>query len=116
MPIFRIVRPTSIAHVVTRGERFSGNSHYTLGKLMRLAGDGMVSFFARAASHSVLAGIASAALAFAGALIVLVWRFTGRLPEGAGLATIALGALFLGGVQLLTIGILGDISAAFSMK
>jgi dolichol-phosphate mannosyltransferase len=47
-------------------------------------------------------------LAAIGILVVLVWRLTGKLPSGAGLATIALSILFLGGVQLLTAGILGE--------
>ena len=47
-------------------------------------------------------------LAFGGALVVLAWKFTGQLPSGAGVATIALGVFFLGGLQLLTIGILGE--------
>jgi hypothetical protein len=43
-----------------------------------------------------------------GVLVVLAWRFMGLLPSGAGVATIALSVLFLGGLQLLTIGILGE--------
>jgi hypothetical protein len=41
-------------------------------------------------------------------VVVLAWKLTGRLPAGAGVATIALSILFLGGVQLLTAGILGE--------
>ena len=40
--------------------------------------------------------------------MVLGWRLTGNLPSGSGLATIALSVLFLGGVQLLSIGIMGE--------
>jgi dolichol-phosphate mannosyltransferase len=97
-----------IGHAVTRGERFAGESQYTLGALMRLAGDGLVSFSHLPLRIASWVGVASAVLAFLGAVTVLVWRFTGMLPEGAGLATIALGVLFLGGIQLLTIGILGE--------
>jgi len=97
-----------IAHVVTRAERLAGKSQYTLGKLIRLAGDGLVSFSHVPLRVASWIGVLSAALAFAGVVVVIVWRFTGQLPAGAGLATIALGVLFLGGIQLLTIGILGE--------
>jgi dolichol-phosphate mannosyltransferase len=43
-----------------------------------------------------------------GFVVVLAWRLMGLIPTGAGLATIALSVLFLGGVQLLTIGVLGE--------
>jgi hypothetical protein len=55
-----------------------------------------------------LLGAAVSVLAFAGAIVVLTWKFLGLLPSGGGLATIALGVFFLGGLQLLTIGILGE--------
>jgi len=41
-------------------------------------------------------------------LIVLAWKLLGLLPDGGGVATIALSVLFLGGIQLLTVGILGE--------
>jgi polyisoprenyl-phosphate glycosyltransferase len=97
-----------IGHPVTRGERWAGKSQYSLSKLIGLASDGLVSFSYVPLRIATWIGVISAALAFAGAILVLVWRFTDELPEGAGLATIALGVLFLGGIQLLTIGILGE--------
>jgi hypothetical protein len=53
-------------------------------------------------------GFAISGMALVGIVIVLVWRFMGLLPRGAGVATIALSVLFMGGVPLLTLGILGE--------
>jgi dolichol-phosphate mannosyltransferase len=41
-------------------------------------------------------------------IIVLAWKYLGLLPSGAGLATIALSVFLIGGVQLFTLGILGE--------
>ena len=49
-----------------------------------------------------------AGAAFVGAIAVMVWKIMGLLPQGAGVATIALAVFFLGGVQLISIGILGE--------
>jgi glycosyltransferase involved in cell wall biosynthesis len=93
---------------VDRDARRHGTAQYTLSKLLRLALDGVFSFSDAPLRLASLFGASISLLAFAGALVVLVWKFTGRLPEHAGTATIALGVFFLGGIQLLTIGILGE--------
>jgi dolichol-phosphate mannosyltransferase len=93
---------------VDRAARRHGEPQYTLGKLLRLALDGLFSFSDAPLRLASLIGASISLLAFAGAVVVLVWKFTGRLPEHAGTATIALGVFFLGGIQLLSIGILGE--------
>jgi glycosyltransferase involved in cell wall biosynthesis len=97
-----------VALPVDRGERHAGERQYTFAKLVRLAVDGMVSFSDAPLRVASVAGIAVALLAFVGVVVVLAWKLMGLLPEGAGVATIALSVLFLGGIQLLTIGILGE--------
>ena len=96
------------AVAVDRGARRHGEPQYTLTKLLRLASDGIFSFSDAPLRIASLAGAAVSLLAFAGAVVVILWRIFGFLPSGAGLATIALGVFFLGGLQLLTIGILGE--------
>ena len=93
---------------VDRGERHAGEAQYTLWKLVRLAVDGLVSFSDAPLRLASFAGLIVAAAAFAGVIVVLAWKVLGLLPEGAGTATIALSVLFLGGVQLLSVGILGE--------
>lgn len=93
---------------VDRDARRAGTAKYTMAKLFRLAVDGLVSFSDVPLRLASVLGFAVSALAGLGIIVVLAWRLTGRLPSGAGIATIALSILFLGGVQLLTAGILGE--------
>jgi dolichol-phosphate mannosyltransferase len=93
---------------VDRDPRRGGAPQYTLSKLCRLAMDGFVSFSHLPLRLGSILGFALSACALAGMGVVLVWKALGLLPGGAGLATIALSVLLLGGVQLLTIGILGE--------
>src|SRR6185503_6454944 len=93
---------------VDRDARRHGEPQYSFAKLVRLALDGLFSFSDAPLRMASLVGSLISVLAFGGALVVLVWRAMGLLPTGAGIATIALGVFFLGGLQLLTIGILGE--------
>ena len=99
-------RQVSVA--VDRDARRTGKPQYTLVKLCRLAIDGLISFSYVPLRLASLLGIAISGMALIGFVIVLTWRFMGLLPTGAGVATIALSVLFIGGVQLLTLGILGE--------
>ena len=94
--------------IVDRDPRRAGKAQYTFNKLMGLAADGLISFSFVPLRIAALAGTFVSALAFIGVFVVLTWHFTGKLPQGVGLATIALSVLFLGGIQLLSIGILGE--------
>ena len=97
-----------IGVMVDRDLRRAGRPKYSIPKLIRLAVDGLVSFSDVPLRLASVMGFAVSGLSVVGIIVVLVWRATGRLPSGAGLATIALSILFLGGVQLLTAGILGE--------
>ena len=97
-----------IALPVDRSARHAGLPQYTIWKLIRLAVDGMVSFSDAPLRLASVAGAIVAAAAFIGVIIVLAWKIMGLLPDGGGIATIALSVLFLGGIQLLTVGILGE--------
>jgi glycosyltransferase involved in cell wall biosynthesis len=93
---------------VDRDARRHGEAQYSFAKLLRLALDGLFSFSDAPLRFASLVGAVIALLAFLGAILVLVWKAMGLLPSGGGVATIALGVFFLGGLQLLTIGILGE--------
>jgi dolichol-phosphate mannosyltransferase len=97
-----------IAVLVDRDPRRAGKPKYTMGKLMRLAIDGLVSFSDLPLRLASVLGFTVAGLSIIGFVVVFVWKLTGKLPPGAGVATIALSILFLGGVQLVTAGILGE--------
>jgi glycosyltransferase involved in cell wall biosynthesis len=93
---------------VDRDARRAGAPKYTMARLMRLAIDGLVSFSDVPLRLASVMGFWVSGFSLLGMVIVLIWRATGRLPSGAGLGTIALSIFFLGGVQLLTAGILGE--------
>lgn len=89
-----------------RAERFAGESKYPLRKMLHFATDGILSFSTRPLQISVALGAVSAGLALSGILYALVMRlFTNIWVEGWTALMIA--TLFIGGVQLIAVGILG---------
>jgi len=89
-----------------RAARFAGKSNYSIRKLFRLATDGIFSFSTKPLQLSVAAGMISASLALIGILYALFLRlFTNIWLEGWTALMIAI--LFIGGVQLIALGILG---------
>lgn len=89
-----------------RAERFAGTTKYPLRKMIRLAIDGITSFSIMPLRAAVLLGLVSAIVAFIYGIKVLhTGLFGGGVP---GWASTTLSVLFLGGVQLVTIGILGE--------
>ena len=90
-----------------RAERFAGRSKYPLRKMVRFATDGILSFSTKPLQMSISMGLLAAGLAMAGILYALALRvFTSIWVEGWTALMIAV--LFLGGVQLISVGILGE--------
>jgi glycosyltransferase involved in cell wall biosynthesis len=90
-----------------RAERFAGESKYPLRKMVRFATDGIMSFSTKPLRLAVTLGLLSSFFALLGIINTLVVRLTTDhwVP---GWAEIMVAILFLGGVQLLCIGILGE--------
>jgi glycosyltransferase involved in cell wall biosynthesis len=96
-----------IALPYRRAERFAGVSKYPLRKMMRFATDGILSFSTRPLQVSISMGLVAAALAVLGMAYALAARvFTDAWVEGW--TALMLAVLFIGGVQLISIGILGE--------
>lgn len=96
-----------IALPYKRAERFAGVSKYPLRKMVRFATDGILSFSTRPLQVSITMGLAAAALALLGIVYALAARFfTSMWVEGW--TALMLAVLFIGGVQLISIGILGE--------
>jgi dolichol-phosphate mannosyltransferase len=90
-----------------RAERFAGETKYPLRKMLRFATDGILSFSTKPLQLSVAMGMVSALLALVGIVYALSLRlFTSIWVEGWTALMIAV--LFIGGVQLISIGILGE--------
>ena len=91
-----------------RDARAAGASHYPLGKLLRLAADGLVSFsdvpLRTVTRAGVLCGLAS--------LVFVVWVVIDALFQVTnaprGWASTAAIVTFVGSVQLLSLGIIGE--------
>lgn len=97
-----------------RDERKAGEISYTLPKLFALALDGILSFSTRPLRLATWLGLAVSGLALLGCLFTLTqWFFAPQfaavgLAPVPGYATIVMSILFLGGVQLICLGILGE--------
>lgn len=90
-----------------RDPRAAGTTKYPLGKMLRLAMDGIVSFSLRPLQLSGALGALAALLGF-GVLVYAVFeRLAGRdvLP---GWTSLMVAILFMGGVQLLSLAVLGE--------
>ncbi len=90
-----------------RAERFAGVSKYPLKKMIRFATDGILSFSSKPLQISGALGMACAFFALLGIFYALFLRlFTNSWVEGWTALMIAV--LFLGGIQLISVGILGE--------
>jgi glycosyltransferase involved in cell wall biosynthesis len=90
-----------------RVERFAGISKYPLRKMLRFALDGILSFSTKPLQVAVGFGFVCAAFSVCGILYALFLRlFTNIWVEGWTALMIAI--LFIGGVQLICLGILGE--------
>jgi len=98
-------KQTSIPY--KRSERFAGKSKYPFRKMVHFATDGILSFSTKPLQISITFGILCSSLAFAGILFTLFFRiFTNTWVEGW--TTLMIAVLFIGGVQLICVGILGE--------
>lgn len=98
-------RQTGLAY--DRHERAAGSSKYTFRKLLTLAADGIFTFSELPLRLATFAGFCAAGLSLLYGAYLALWRILGgaNLP---GFATLAVGLFFLGGVQLICLGILGE--------
>lgn len=93
-----------------RDERKEGKSGYTYGKLLRLAFDGITSFSDFPLKMASMMGFIVSGVAFLLMIYTLLVRLVFK-DYVEGWASIILSVLFLGGVQLICIGIVGEYLA-----
>jgi len=97
-----------------RDPRFSGKSSYSLVKMLRLAIDGITGFSTMPLKIATIMGFIASGLAFVLILFVLFAKLIGPwlgMAIQPGWASQMIVTLFLGGVQLIGIGILGEYIA-----
>jgi dolichol-phosphate mannosyltransferase len=91
-----------------RDPRFAGEVKYTFKKSLALAINSLVSFSKIPLRLATYLGLFSALISLLMAVMVLYWRLQQPDSRLTGLATILMATFFLGSVQLISIGILGE--------
>jgi glycosyltransferase involved in cell wall biosynthesis len=100
------LRQTAI--LFERDPRFSGKVQYTFAKSFSFAMNGLISFSRVPLRLSTYVGLLAAVAALVMAWMVLYWRIVAPDSPLTGFATIMIAIFFLGAVQLVSIGILGE--------
>ena len=93
-----------------RAPRLAGQTKYTLWRMIGLALNGLTSFSTAPLRWSIYMGMATLALALGYLAFVLFVTFVHGV-ETPGWASILASVLFLGGVQLIMLGIIGEYLA-----
>ncbi|MGK7947019.1 MAG: glycosyltransferase family 2 protein [Microcystaceae cyanobacterium] len=91
-----------------RDPRYAGEVKYTFRKSFSLALNSLIAFSRVPLRVSTYLGLLSALLALFMAFLVLYWRLVQPNSPVTGLATIMIAVFFLGSVQLICLGILGE--------
>jgi polyisoprenyl-phosphate glycosyltransferase len=105
-------RQTSIEF--ERGGRAAGLPQYTFRKSFKLAMDGLFSFSATPLRFATYLGLWVSCFAFLGVVFTFAQKIFAAqfarigLAPGPGFPTVVISILFLGGVQLICLGILGE--------
>ncbi|MBO9542048.1 glycosyltransferase family 2 protein [bacterium] len=90
-----------------REERFAGETKYPLKKMLKFAFDGITSFSFLPLQLATYLGFFASLLAFLGIFAVVGLKLFTSLPL-PGWASLMVCTLLLGGVQLITLGIIGE--------
>ena len=98
-------RQTGVKYV--RAERYAGETKYPLKKMLKFAMDGITSFSYFPLQLATYIGFVAALLAVLGIMVTIILRLSGS-HAFFGQATTLVSVLFLGGVQLICLGILGE--------
>ena len=97
-----------------RHERLAGKSHYPLGKMISFAVEGITSLSVKPLTLIVVLGLITCLLGFIGIVWAIIEVILGNTITGWA-STICI-ILFLGGVQLLSIGVIGEYVGKIYLK
>lgn len=98
-----------------RAERFAGETKYPLGKMLAFALEGVTSFSAAPLRAITMFGLSVSVLSFGGALWTL-WEKVINDQGIPGWASTLVPMFFLGGIQLLSLGVIGEYVAKIYME
>lgn len=91
-----------------REKRFSGETHYTVSKMLNFAFDGITSFSVKPLRIASYFGFLVAGVGFFGIVYTLIRKLVHPQFYVIGWTGLFVGIMFLGGIQLITIGIIGE--------
>jgi polyisoprenyl-phosphate glycosyltransferase len=89
-----------------RDARYAGETKFTLAKMLRFSFDAIASFSYRPLQLATLLGFVISTVAFLAIPLVLILKITGHYLTG--FSTVEITMLLLGGIQLITIGVIGE--------
>ncbi len=112
--MFPLVGYKSTSVYYERHERLAGESHYPLKKMLALAFDGITSLSIKPLRMITGLGIAIAILSFIGVLWSVIVALLGK--SVAGWASMVCIVSFIGGVQLICLGVLGEYIGKIYME
>jgi len=112
--MFPLVGFKSTCVYYERSERMAGESHYPLGKMLAFAIEGITSLSIKPLTLIVVIGLITCLLGFVG----IIWAIIEVIMKNAiaGWASTVCIILFLGGVQLLSIGVIGEYIGKIYME
>ena len=112
--MFPLVGFKSTCVYYERSERMAGESHYPLGKMLAFAVEGITSLSIKPLTLIVVIGLITCLLGFVG----IIWAIVEVILKNAiaGWASTVCIILFLGGVQLLSIGVIGEYIGKIYME
>lgn len=91
-----------------RDERLAGTTKYPLKKMLKFALDGIISFSAKPLKMIMSLGVFSVIIALIILIYALISLFIPSLGAVPGWTSIMVTVTFLGGVQLISVGVLGE--------
>ena len=112
--MFPLVGFKSTCVYYERHERIAGESHYPLKKMLALAFDGITSLSIRPIRIITGLGVFISLVAFALIVYALVSYFTGNVVSGWASSLIV--TCFLGGIQLISLGVIGEYVGKIYME
>lgn len=104
--MFPLVGFKSTSVYYERNERLAGKSHYPLGKMLKLAVDGVTSLSIKPIRVITSLGMLIALISFIGVIWSIVMRCLGETISGW--SSMVCIVCFIGGIQLICLGVIGE--------
>lgn len=89
-----------------RDPRFAGETKYTLRRMLRFSMDAILSFSHMPLQAATVLGFVFSLVAFLGIPVAIAFKIAGQFVPG--ITTVLFVVLLLGGIQLITVGIIGE--------